>query len=101
MPNIMDLRKEEGDSIDHLLKYLEKLHTIRNRNIIVYYSGWLTNSDELPLGIDDNDINGFMAMNHNLNFNEGLDLILHTPGGDVAATESIINYFYNLLNDFF
>lgn len=36
-------------------------------------------------------------MCHGLNFEKGLDLILHTPGGDVAATESIIEY----LNDVF
>lgn len=38
------------------------------------------------------DKNGFMAMCHGLDVEKGLDLILHTPGGDVAATESIIDY---------
>ncbi|MEM1124650.1 MAG: S49 family peptidase, partial [Bacteroidota bacterium] len=27
---------------------------------------------------------------------KGLDLILHTPGGDIAATESIMDYLYSL-----
>ena len=31
-----------------------------------------------------------------LDVEKGLDLILHTPGGDVAATESIIDYLNNI-----
>ena len=42
------------------------------------------------------DKNGFMAMCHELDVEKGLDLILHTPGGDVAATESIIDYLNNI-----
>jgi len=33
-----------------------------------------------------------MACFAGLDFAKGLDLVLHTPGGDVAATESIIDY---------
>ena len=29
---------------------------------------------------------------HGLDHSKGLDLILHTPGGNVAATECIVNY---------
>ena len=29
-----------------------------------------------------------------MDFNKGLDLILHTPGGNVAATESIVDYLH-------
>ncbi len=39
-----------------------------------------------------------MAMCHELNVENGLDLILHTPGGDVAATESIIDYLNNIFD---
>jgi len=28
--------------------------------------------------------------------NKGLDLILHTPGGDLAATESLVDYLYSM-----
>jgi hypothetical protein len=42
--------------------------------------------------INDEDKHGFMAAFAGLDFEKGLDLILHTPGGDVAATESIIDY---------
>ncbi|ADC48044.1 hypothetical protein mru_2194 [Methanobrevibacter ruminantium M1] len=33
-----------------------------------------------------------------LDKNNGLDLILHAPGGDVGATESIIDYLYEVFN---
>ena len=33
---------------------------------------------------------------HGLDRKKGLDLILHTPGGDVAATESLIDYLYSM-----
>lgn len=33
---------------------------------------------------------------HKLDKSKGLDLILHTPGGDVAATESLVDYLYSI-----
>ena len=42
--------------------------------------------------INDNDKNAFMTVIHGLNRKKGLDLTLHTPGGEVAATESLIDY---------
>lgn len=63
--------------------------------MIVYYSGWLSSTDNLPFGIDDMDKNGFMAMCEDLDFDKGLELILHTPGGSVAATESLIDFLNN------
>src|SRR5262249_3211711 len=42
--------------------------------------------------INDEDKNGFMMAVHKLDRTKGLDLILHTPGGDIAATESIVDY---------
>ena len=37
-------------------------------------------------------MNAFMENIHGLDKSRGLDLILHTPGGDLAATEQIIKY---------
>ena len=31
-----------------------------------------------------------------LDRSKGLDLILHTPGGDIAATESLVDYLYSM-----
>lgn len=84
--------------MDHLKKYISLLHNHTGRNIIVYYSGWLSVNEGLPIEINDLDMNGFMAMTYGLDFNKGLDLILHTPGGSVAATEAIITYLYGMFN---
>lgn len=42
--------------------------------------------------VNDSDKNGFMATIHELDRSKGLDLLLHTPGGNVAATESLVHY---------
>ena len=46
----------------------------------------------MDFGINDTDKNGLMSVIHKLDRNAGLDLLLHTPGGDMSATESIIDY---------
>lgn len=73
-------------------KYLKQLHEHRGRNVICYYSGWLQRGNVGHIEINDSDKNGFMATVHGLNRKIGLDLLLHTPGGDTAATESLVEY---------
>lgn len=76
-------------------KYLATMHKYTKRNIIAYYSAFL----QRPCGnvsIDDNDKNALMQAVFNLDKTKGLDLILHTPGGDIAATESIVDYLKSL-----
>lgn len=74
-------------------KYLNKLYTITGRNVIVYYSSFLQHPDLSPQSaINDNDKNGLMNAVKGLNPEKGLDLILHTQGGDTAATESLVDY---------
>lgn len=88
------------DALDFVRrKYLSKLQEKRNRNIICYYSGWLQKPGIGGVEIDDNDKNSFMAAIHNLDRTKGLDLILHTPGGQVAATESLVNYLHIMFSN--
>lgn len=68
------------------------------RNVIAYYSGWLQKPGLYQTSINDDDKNGFMAVIHGLDREKGLDLILHTPGGDMAATESLIDYLHRMFN---
>lgn len=77
------------------LKYLETMHEYTGRNIIAYYSGWMQHHLG-NVGIDDSDKNAFMQVVHGLDRTKGLDLILHTPGGEVAATESLIRYLIDV-----
>ena len=73
-------------------KYIKKLSNYTKRNVICYYSGFLNASTHPDVSINDKDLNGFMTAIHKMDRSKGLDLIIHTPGGEVAATEAIGNY---------
>ena len=75
---------------------LEKISSLKSRNVISYYSGWLKNPEAPNIQINDNDINALMNAVYKLDSSKGLDIILHTPGGDIAATESIVNYLQSV-----
>jgi ClpP class serine protease len=70
--------------------------------LFVYYSGWLQKPELAHqhgftgFDITDADKNGFMTAIHGMDRARGLDLILHTPGGDVAATESLVDYLRSM-----
>lgn len=78
--------------------YLHKLAAKTGRNIIAYYSSFLQKSGVPDLAINDRDINAFMEAVHQLPKDKGLDLILHTPGGDITATEKIIDYLHSIFD---
>ena len=74
-------------------RHANEIHEATGRNVIIYYSGWLQKGNVQDLSINDEDTNGFMTVIHDLDdLDRGLDLILHTPGGEVAATESLVEY---------
>lgn len=73
-------------------KYLKALHEYTGRNVIIYYSAWLQKGGLPGLQLNDADKNGFMTAIHNLDRSRGLDLVLHTPGGETASTESLVDY---------
>lgn len=98
MPNWHDIVHElqqMGSPYDVLRrKYVKQLNDITGRNIICYYSGWLQKKGLEEVAVNDSDKNGLMTVINGLDVSKGLDLILHTPGGDTAATESIVDYLY-------
>lgn len=97
---ILNELNREGSTHDILRKkYLFRLSKLTKRNVIAYYSGWLQKPSAPFLGINDNDKIGFMTTINNLDRSKGLDLILHTPGGETAATESIIDYLKTMFLD--
>ncbi len=99
MANWSELLKEItqlGSAFDILRrKYIKELHEYTERNVICYYSGFLQ-KPELGINnaVNDHDKNGLMTTINGLDIDMGLDLILHTPGGDTAATESIVDYLW-------
>jgi hypothetical protein len=110
MPNwghvLSEIQKERddpgGDSAPDKIrkKYLQQLHTKTGRNVICYYSGWLSKPKNIEgLEINDEDINGFMLCTHGIDRKKGLDLFLHTPGGSGAATESIVHYLKKMFGN--
>lgn len=46
--------------------------------------------------VNDADKNGMMTVVHKIDRSKGLDLILHTPGGETAATESLVDYLRSM-----
>ena len=79
-------------------EYLKRLSEKTGRNTILYYSSFLLKQSTSDTLINDLDINAFMENIHGLDKRKGLDLILHTPGGDLSATEQIIKYLKSSFN---
>ena len=96
MPNwnlLLNEIKAAGSMYDVVRRrYLGKVHELARRDIIIYYSGWLQKRGIVGAEINDEDKNGFMTVIHEMDRSLGLDLILHTPGGERAATESLVHY---------
>jgi hypothetical protein len=107
MGNWIDLRREieaAGNQYDIVRrKYVSALTERTGRNAIVYYSGWLQKGSagrvpSVDMSVNDLDMSAFMATVHRLDRSQGLDLLLHTPGGSVAATESLVAYLHAMFD---
>jgi ATP-dependent protease ClpP protease subunit len=98
MPSLQDLynevhsRKEESPEDSVLKKYLKKLNKRTGRDTIFYASAF--NEKEAAgrvLQINREDCGCFMTASAGLDSRE-LDLVLHSPGGTVEATEQLVTY---------
>ncbi|MGM9960939.1 MAG: hypothetical protein ACI32F_06490 [Allobaculum sp.] len=98
-----DIIRELGQTrsqVDYIRnKYIKQLSDLTGRNTIIYYSGWLQKSGTGNVDINDSDMEGFMATVMGLDCSKGLDLIIHTPGGDPTAAEAIGTYLKNKFNN--
>lgn len=82
--------------MDDLLKSIANK---TGRNIITYYSSWLTKPQAENVDINDSDMNAFMQAVYRLDKSKGVDLILHTPGGNVTAAENIVSYLHSIFGN--
>lgn len=102
---LQDHRIPNGEAVKALTltelrsKYLHRLSECTHRNVIAYYSGWLKNPRRENLDINDSDMTGFMQCLKGMDCSKGLDLILHTPGGNPTAAEGIVNYLHAKFHD--
>ncbi len=70
---------------------------------MLYASAFLQKPGVPPewLSITKEDINGFMTTIYGMDVTRGLTLILHTPGGDLNAIETIVAYLWGKFPDNF
>ena len=100
LDEISDISKQGSQALDVVRrKYLNEIHEYTGRNVIAYYSGWLQRPGSADAAVNDKDISGFMLNIHKMDREKGLDLILHTPVGNLASTEALVNYLKSLFGD--
>ena len=78
----------------NLKRSAEKIADISKRNVLYYASSFLQ-KPQVPghyVSLNPEDLNGFMAGMHGLDFDRDLLLILHTPGGLAEAAQTIMDY---------
>ena len=90
------LAKIDGQSVnfDELrLSALQRLSSTSNRPVIAYYSSFLQpkTQESAETAINLADIQGLMEVFRHLP-GPNLDLILHSPGGQAEATDSLVRY---------
>jgi membrane-bound ClpP family serine protease len=100
---LQDIQSSENIFDKTRRKYIKDLSGYTKRNTIIYYSAFL-HKEQLArqgaeLGINDDDKTSFMSCVHNMDKAVGLDIILHTPGGGVSATESIVYYLKSIFGN--
>lgn len=79
--------------------YLSRISAATGRNTIAYYSSFLQKPNAPFTEINDDDRNALMAMVYKMDRSKGLDILLHTPGGSIAAAESIVDYLKRMFEN--
>ena len=103
MPSLSEFRNALASVNDQVRRgELNKMHDLVQRDIILYASNFSMPTSGIPSGlisINDSDIQSFMSVLYEISAAEqkpprsaGLDLIIHSPGGSLGATENIVKY---------
>lgn len=72
-----------------------------DRNVILYGTGFLQkpNVPTSHINLSLEDVNGLMAVMHGIDWSKNLTLILHTSGGVISATQSVVSYLRSKFDD--
>ena len=81
-----------GRKVNDTLREISDLR--RGSNVLLYGSAFLQkpHAPSPKIQIMKEDINGLMSTVHGMNYTKPLTLIIHTPGGDTNAAETIVEY---------
>ncbi len=86
----------KGDWVSsQLVAALEEVSKLRGDRNVIFYSSAFLQKPQIPqfkLQIMQEDLNGFMSSITGMDYRRGLTLLLHTPGGAINATETIVSY---------
>lgn len=88
--------------VDRQFSALNEIGTLRGgRNVLLYASAYLQKPaiPSMLTMISPEDINGFMATIYGMDWQRGLTLLLHTPGGVTNAAETIVAYLWSKFPD--
>lgn len=77
-----------------LQEHLDAISKHRGDATVIFYASAFLQKAVDNMSITREDINGFMNSLSGAPTNNGLVLILHTPGGDPNAVESIVEYLH-------
>ena len=95
---LLELLKDQNDPawLDNKLKeHLSAISGRRNGAAVIFYASAFLQKNADNVAITREDINGFMNALYEAPTDRGLVLILHTPGGDPNAVESIVEYLHS------
>ena len=79
-------------------RHMRRLAEITGNHAAVYASCFVQKPVAPASSITNEDVHGFMDILCGADKGKGLDLILHSPGGDTAAAEGIANYLNRHFN---
>lgn len=92
---INDLRQRDPLALDLVRRrYIASQYAHSKRAVILYATKWTQGSEGVPpdmISVSDGDIQGFMECLHGVKESK-LDLIIHSPGGSLAAADACVQY---------
>ena len=93
---VNDKVKKEPEWLENELKNnLTAISKYRKDTTVIFYASAFLQKNAGSVIITREDMNGFMNALYKIPAKKGLTLILHTPGGDPNAVESIVEYLHS------